>query len=145
MKTIRFTLVLLVLALVLPATSSRASVEVSAKESRTAMVKKVAGEKGQLFKALKAEKKKLRKYKKFKKKGQRVDFSDPVNKWMWFWIFGWGAGLLLSILAFAIASGGIYSGSGFGIAAILATLSWLAWLFGTVALVVWLVKKFGGA
>lgn len=145
MKTIRFTLTLLVFALLLPATASHASVEVSAKQARTEMVKKAAGQKGQLIKALKAERKQARKAKWFAKKGQRVDFSDPVDKWMWFWIFGWGAGLVLYILAVAIASGGIYSGTGFGFAAILATFSWLAWLFGSVALIIWLVKKFGGA
>ena len=141
MKTIRFTLVMLVFALLVPVTATRASVEVSASEARTEMVKKVAGQKDQIAKAFKAEKKKS-KFKFFAKKGNRVDFSDPVDKWMWFWIFGWAAGLLLSILAVAFATGGVYGG-GFGIAAILATFSWLAWLFGTVALVVWLVKKFG--
>ena len=143
MKTIRFTLGLLVIALLLPATASRASKEVSASEARMEMVKKVAGQKDQIAKSLKAEKKAL-KFKMFKKKGNRVDFSDPVDKWMWFWIFGWAAGLLLSILAAAVTTGSIYSGS-FGFGAILFTFAWLAWLFGSVCLIVWLVKKFGGA
>jgi len=31
----------------------------------------------------------------------QIDFSDPVDKWMWFWIFAWGGALVLSILAAA--------------------------------------------
>ena len=69
-----------------------------------------------------------------KKYDAGIDFQDPVNKWMWFWIFGWGAGLLLSILGAAT----LFSGGG-----ILWILSYLCWLFGTVSLVIWLVKKFG--
>lgn len=143
MKTIRFTLALVVLAFLLPATTTRASVEVSAQESRTEMIKKITGQKDQIAKTFKAEKQ-ARKWKWFGKDGKRVDFSDPVEKWMWYWIFGWAAGLVLYILAVAVATGGVYSGS-FGFAAILATLSWLCWLFGSVALIIWLVKKFGGA
>ena len=72
--------------------------------------------------------------KKMEKYGD-VDFQDPVQKWMWFWIFGWGAGLLLWILSWTVLSGGSLGGFG-----ILGLLGSLAWLFGTVALVVWLVK-----
>jgi len=142
MKTIRITLSMLVFALLLPATASRASEEVSSSEARLEMVKKAAGQQDQLAKTFKAEKK-ASKFKLFKK-GNRVDFSHPVDKWMWFWIFGWAAGLLLSIIAAAVTTGGIYSGS-FGAGAVLFTFAWLAWLFGSVCLVVWLVKKFGGA
>ena len=64
-----------------------------------------------------------------------IDFSDPVKKWMWFWIFGWAAGLLLWIISWTVlTSGGI---GGFGVLGLLGSL---AWLFGTVCLVVWLVK-----
>lgn len=143
MKTIRFTLTLMVFALLLPATASRASVEVSASASRTEMLKKVAGQKDKIAKTLQGEKQ-AKKLKWFGKDGKRVNLSDPIERWMWYWIFGWAAGLVLYILAVALATGGIYSGS-FGFAAILATLSWLCWLFGSVALIIWLVKKFGGA
>ncbi|MBK8967505.1 MAG: hypothetical protein R3D58_05530 [Saprospiraceae bacterium] len=143
MKTIRITLSLLIFAFILPAATVRASEEVPASAARMEMVKKAAAQKDQIAKAFKAEKKAL-KFKLFKKKGNRVDFSDPVDKWMWFWIFGWAAGLLLSILAAAVTTGGIYSGS-FGFGAVLFTFAWLAWLFGSVCLIVWLVKKFGGA
>lgn len=66
-----------------------------------------------------------------------VDFSDPVNKWMWYWIFAWGAAIVVSILAWGILSSTV---SGFGILGLLSSLLWLA---GTVSLVIWLVKKFG--
>jgi len=72
-----------------------------------------------------------------------IDLSDPVNKWMWYWIFGWGAALVLYIIASAIATGGVYSGTGFGAAILFATLGWIIGLLGTVALIIWLVKKFG--
>ncbi len=66
-----------------------------------------------------------------------IDLQDPVNKWMWFWILGWGAGLVLTIIAAAtVASGSVGS---FGLVYGLASL---AFLFGTISLIVWLVKKF---
>lgn len=76
---------------------------------------------------------------KLKAKMPEIDLNDPVKKWMWFWIFGWGAWFLLSIIAWAAVSGGIYSGT-FGFGAVLFTLGWLAGLAGTVALIIWLVK-----
>jgi len=60
-----------------------------------------------------------------------VDFEDPVDKWMWFWIFGWGASIAISILA------GIL-GIGF-----LGFIGYAAGLFGTVSLIIWIIKKFG--
>jgi hypothetical protein len=54
---------------------------------------------------------------------------------MWFWIFGWAAGLLLSIVGVAAALGG-----GFGIFWLLGSL---CWLFGTISLIIWLLKKTG--
>jgi ABC-type multidrug transport system fused ATPase/permease subunit len=62
-----------------------------------------------------------------------IDFQDPVNKWLGFGVFGWGAGLLLWIIAGSVFSGGI------------GLLASLCWLFGTVSFVIWLVKKFGNA
>ena len=91
------------------------------------------------------QQKKLRKIqkrmKKMQAKGQDVDFSDPVDKWMWFWIFGWGAAIVLSIVASAIVVGTAFTG-GFGFGALLFLVAWLAGLFGTVSLIIWLVKKF---
>ena len=74
--------------------------------------------------------------KKMAEKG--IDLDDPVNKWMWFWILGWGAGLVLLIIGGIVGFGG-----GFGLAAVFGLLSGLAWLFGTVSLIVWIVNKFG--
>jgi len=74
---------------------------------------------------------------KLKKKLAAVDLNDPVKKWMWFWIFGWGAALILSILAVSIASGGIAGGG------ILSLVSGIAGLFGTISLIIWLVKLLG--
>jgi Flp pilus assembly protein TadB len=66
--------------------------------------------------------------------------DDPVDKWFWFWIIGWAGGLVLYIIAVAVGIGTLFSG-GFGFAAILALLAYLAWLFGSVSLVVWLIKS----
>lgn len=51
-----------------------------------------------------------------------IDFKDPVNKWMWFWIFGWGIGLIFLFIP------GIW------------IISWLFFLFGTISLIVWIIK-----
>jgi hypothetical protein len=53
--------------------------------------------------------------------------DDPVDKWFWYWIIGWGAAIVLSAL---------HSGWIFGV------LSGLAVTFGTVALVIWLIKRY---
>ena len=58
--------------------------------------------------------------------------SDPVDKWFWIWIIAWGAGIVITV-----ASGGALTGAAIGII-------WLAAFgLGSVALVLWLVKKFG--
>jgi hypothetical protein len=54
-----------------------------------------------------------------------IDFKDPVDKWLWFWIFGWGLGI---VFLFIPVFGWI--------------LSSLFFLFGSISLIVWLVKKF---
>lgn len=69
-----------------------------------------------------------------------VDFKDPVNKWLWFGVFGWGAAFVLWILAAALVTGGGFLGGGF-----LGLLASLVGLFGTISFVIWLVKKFGDA
>lgn len=66
--------------------------------------------------------------------------GDPVDKWFWFWIIGWGAGILLTALfPIIFFSGGL---SGVSIGWLFILLGSLAWIFGTVSLVVWLIKKF---
>ncbi len=61
-----------------------------------------------------------------------IDLQDPVEKWLWFAIFGWGAAILLSIIL-AAAPWSFW------------TLGWiipLAGLFGTISFIIWLIKKF---
>ncbi|MBR9920640.1 MAG: hypothetical protein GYB31_07350 [Bacteroidetes bacterium] len=72
---------------------------------------------------------------------QDVDFNDPVKKWMWFWIFGWAAGIVIYIIGIAAITGSAFTG-GFGIWAILSILGYLCWLFGSISLIIWLIKMF---
>ena len=70
------------------------------------------------------------------KLGQKLlgGLDDPVDKFFWFWIIGWGAGIVLTIIASATLSAGSFG--------ILWLLAYLAWLAGSVSLIIWLVKKF---
>lgn len=120
MKQMKFTTLLLLLGAFLLAQPSYAMFETHNTTS-TALIEK---QKNDLKKEFKVQKRMAKFEKLFKKAG--IDFSDPVDKWMWFWIFGWGAGLVLYLL----------------LPNTLWALSSLAWLFGTVSLVIWLVKKF---
>ena len=86
-------------------------------------------------KALKKEQRRAKraaKYQKFMGK-QGVDFADPVEKWMWFWIFSWGGALIFTLIAAPISGGAAW---------FFWFISTLLWIFGTVALVIWLVNKF---
>lgn len=67
--------------------------------------------------------------------------DDPVDKWFWYWLIGWGAALLISILFWSLAG----SGAGFysGTWLIFGLLSTLLWIGGTVSLIIWLINKFG--
>ena len=67
-----------------------------------------------------------------------IDLQDPVKKWMWFWILGWGGAVVLYILASVLFVG--TGGAGFGVATLLSLLGSLLGLFGTVSLVMWIVK-----
>jgi hypothetical protein len=58
--------------------------------------------------------------------------SDPVDKWFWIWVFGWGLGILITIISGAsIASG------------FLGILWFSFFIIGSVALIIWMIKKFG--
>jgi hypothetical protein len=136
MRTLVTTLFLAAFALLLPTTSIQASVSVTA-DGATLTVSTKTEKKGLSAwiekKAEKAIAKKVAKLqKRFAKDGAKVDFQDPVNKWMWFWLFGWGIGLILQTLFW----GGVFSGG-------LWALSGLFWLAGTVCLIIWLLKKTG--
>jgi hypothetical protein len=63
-------------------------------------------------------------------KGNAIDFNDPINKWMWFWLLGWAAGFVLYSMGWFIAAPFWY-------------LGYLCMLAGTACLVVWLLKKSG--
>ena len=54
--------------------------------------------------------------------GGEVDFSDPVDKWLWFGLFGLGIGIVVAILGL----GGVGGLIGF---------------LGVVCLVIWILKK----
>ena len=58
-----------------------------------------------------------------KAEAEGVDFQDPVEKWFWFWIFGWGIAIILGIIG-------------------LGTFATIFAVAGFVALVLWLVNKF---
>lgn len=66
-----------------------------------------------------------RKWRKKMDAGLEVDFSDPVNKWLWFGLFGLGAALVLGI--FSLGLGGLVA------------------FLAVVCLVIWLVKQSGAA
>lgn len=70
------------------------------------------------------------------KMGQKLlgGLSDPVDKFFWYWVIGWGVGIVFSILAAATLLSGGFS--------ILWLIAYLAYLAGSVSLIVWLVKKF---
>ncbi len=67
-----------------------------------------------------------------------MDLQDPVKKWMWFWILGWGAAIVFYILASVLVVG--TGGAGFGVATLLSLLGSICGLFGTVSLIMWIVK-----
>ena len=58
-----------------------------------------------------------------KRASLEIDFTDPVDKWLWFGLFGLGAAIVLSIFSLGIG----------GLVAFLAV----------VCLVIWLVKQSG--
>jgi Flp pilus assembly protein TadB len=128
MKQVRFTLLMIFGAFLFlqPAHSA-----IMTKSESTEVVEK---QKNELKKEFKVQKK-MNKLQKFLKKF-KIDMSDSTEKWMWFWIFGWAAGLILAIVA---ASSATTTLTGFGLLWLLSTL---CWLFGSVSLIVWLVKKF---
>ena len=70
------------------------------------------------------------------KLGQKLlgGLDDPVDKWFWFWVIGWGAGIILTVIAGATLTAGSFG--------VLWALAYLAWLAGSVSLIIWLVKKF---
>jgi hypothetical protein len=67
------------------------------------------------------------------KRGQKLldGMNDPVDRWFWYWVLGWGTGIMLTILA-----GGAFTTGAIGI------LWFGLFVGGSISLVVWLVKRF---
>jgi hypothetical protein len=60
------------------------------------------------------------------------NIHDPVDKWFWVWVLGWGAGILITIISGASIASGFLG------------ILWLSlFMIGSIALVIWLIKKFG--
>lgn len=118
-------LYLLIFLSALPLNGALASQAVSREEARAALAAKVldlkksdsAGKNKQGFW------KKVRAHRQLWKKAAPIDFSDPVERWLWFGVIGLGAALLLSIIAWSPLVG-------------------LLWTAGVICLVVWLIMRF---
>ena len=92
---------------------------------------------------LRALRKEEKRYQKFESRLQKLfaknadhhsigSIHDPVDKWFWVWAIGWGAGILITILSGASIASGFLG------------ILWLSlFIIGSVALVIWLIKKFG--
>jgi hypothetical protein len=93
-------------------------------KTTTAASPSIEQQKKDLKKEFKAQKR-LAKMERILKRA--IDFNDPVEKWMWFWIFGWGIAVVLSTFLWSSV---VY-------------LPGLFWAAGTVCLIIWIVKKFG--
>jgi hypothetical protein len=135
MRTFITCLVLVLIALVAPVATMQASTEVSAAESRAMLINKVVEKKADFLMEKSVNSKSMKRALKMAKflglgDGNKVDFQTEPDKWMWFWIFGWGLAIILSILGVFIPF--IY------------WIGYLCGLAGTVCLVIWLLKKFGG-
>jgi hypothetical protein len=64
-----------------------------------------------------------------------IDFSDPVQKWLWFAIIAWAAAIVLYIVSAILSVGGVFSPLWY--------VGYLAGLAGTVCFVIWIVKLLG--
>jgi len=122
-RLIHYTLIFLMLVFV---ANPLMAVNKPIKESTAsaAMMKKDLTAK-QIKKLDKFEKKLEKRKAKLESKGKNagIDLEDPVEKWMWFWIFGWGAALAISFFDIFINFG------------LLTFLGAALWVFGLVALI----------
>lgn len=109
-------------------TPTQASIVVSPEEARTSLAEKMGldAEKMSKLTSKKTEKRLNRLVKKMERKaekrGEQIDFSDPVDQWLWFGVFG-----LAAAIAFAILDIGFLAG--------------LCALAAIVCLIIWLVKR----
>ena len=133
MKTLRFTLFFAALLMLIPFTATQASEAVSAKEARENAIKKMSDNGSTTMATEGFMAKKVAKVAKwFNKKGGKIDFQHPVDKFRWFAIAGWLAGALLYSLFWGV-----------GLAVGLYFIAYLCWLAGSVCFVVWILKKTG--
>lgn len=128
-KPIIFLLTALLLVFFSPAPASAATL-VTKEEMRAGLCGKMRDSYRQLSVTTdkKTEKRLKRLTKRLDRKAERygaqVDFNDPVDRWLWFGIFGLGIAVVLSFFA----SGG---------------LAGLIALLALACLVVWIVKRSG--
>lgn len=131
MRTVQIMMAIIAIAFFAPIQLS-ASTAVSAKESREVIVKKVIEQKEIILTEKLASSKLMKKAKRLSQffgKGDKVDFESEPDRWMWFWIFGWAAAIVLSVMGVFFLP--------------IAYLGWLCGVAGTVCLVIWLLKKTG--
>ncbi len=105
-----------------------AATAVSPQEMRTGLAEKLRSNPETLVNTeMKASKRLKRLARRLERKmarhGMQVDFSDPVDQWLWYGVFGLGIAILLSFFNFGLG----------GLIAFLAL----------VCLVVWVVKRGG--
>lgn len=124
-KQLIFILACLALTVFAPI-QTEASVAVSKQEMRTGMAEKMRDNPNSVFKNNKKVSKRMNRIakrieRKMLKHGMDVDFNDPVDKWLWFGLFGLGIAILMSF--FDLGIGGL--------------IAFLA----IVCLVIWVVKR----
>lgn len=124
-KQLIFLLACLTLTILTPI-AVHASTAVSQQDMRAGVAEKMRKSPKNVFKNDKKTTKRLNKIakrieRKALKHGMQVDFSDPVDRWLWFGIFGLGIAIVMSF--FDLGIGGL--------------IAFLA----VVCLVVWVVKR----
>lgn len=112
--------------LAMPLTPIRASIAVSAPEMRTELLQKTSGALAETSAKNHRTEKRLNRLNRLlaktaAKPGADPDFSDPVEKWLWFGLIGLGAALLFALISIGLA----------GIVGFLAI----------VCLVIWVIKR----
>lgn len=126
-KQIIFLFACLIIGVVTPS-GVQASVAVSKAEMRAAVAEKMRSAPERFSKTTdhKTEKRLHRLTKKLERKaekyGVQIDFSDPVEQWLWFGVFGLGIAIAFAILE-------------------LGTLSGLFALAAIACLVIWIIKR----
>ncbi len=124
MKNLNILSLLVIIALLFAAQPASAVVTVQNGETMTGVIsKKELKKQERLEKVMTKVQKKMDK---MEKKG--VDFSDPVNKWLWFAIFAWVAAIALYILGIFVP--------------FVSWLGYLVGLAGSVFFIIWLLKVF---